>query len=153
MQPTIPTTIAIALPILGQILSSLLTDDRQKPGVNAAIAAAFLLIVAILCAVLAGNFTGNLQESLLVVAAYVALLMRGSLAMLMQFFDLVPSPVANALFGPPPAQIVDSTPPVAPAPAALPPSLPPQGGAASVPVQNQSPQTPGPGSSSTKTGS
>lgn len=99
---SIPLSIAAALPIVGQIVSSLLIDDRQKPGVNAAIAGVFLLLVAAVCALLAGNFTGNWTLTIGVIVAYCAVLMRSSLGMLTQFFDLVPSPIANALFGKPP---------------------------------------------------
>lgn len=101
---TIPLSIAAALPLTGQIASSLLTDDRQKPSVNALIAAVFLLLVAVVCYLLAGNFTGSPASSIVIIIAYCALLMRGSLGMLMQFFDLTPSPIANAIFGKPPTQ-------------------------------------------------
>ncbi len=97
MQPTIPVAIAAALPIGGEMLARGLTDDQLKTWQNALIAAFALVIVAIGCAWLAGNFTGNLQASILIIIAYIALLMRGSLAMLYQFFDLAASPLAPKL--------------------------------------------------------
>jgi divalent metal cation (Fe/Co/Zn/Cd) transporter len=102
MQPVIPDAIAAALPVIGEIVVRALADDRQKTWVNALIAGAFLVLVAIVCCWLAGNFTGDLTTSIGIVIAYCALLMRGSLGMLLQFFDLAGSPVANALFGHPP---------------------------------------------------
>lgn len=101
MQPIIPDAIAAALPIVGEILTRALTDDRLKPWANALIAGVFLVLVAVACCWLAGNFTGDLTTSIGIVIAYCALLMRGSLAMLLQFFEAFGSPVANALFGPP----------------------------------------------------
>lgn len=131
---TIPLSIAAALPLAGQIASSLLTDDRQKPGVNALIAAVFLLLVGVVCYLLAGNFTGSPASSIVIIIAYCALLMRGSLGMLMQFFDLTPSPIANAIFGKPPtAQPTPAAAPLivqranTPAPARV-ASRPPQAG-------------------------
>jgi len=102
---TIPLSIAAALPIVGQMLSSVLTDDRQKSGINALIAAFFLLAVAVGCALLAGNFTGNWTLDAGVIIAYCALLMRSSLGMLMQFFEMAPSPIANAIFGKQPTAV------------------------------------------------
>lgn len=101
--PTIPQAAAALLPFLATILSRWLADDRLKAGENAAIAAFFLLATAIVCAWLAGNFTGNAQASVLVVLSYVTYLMRGDLVTLLLFFDLAPSPMANARFGPPPS--------------------------------------------------
>lgn len=121
--PSIPQDIAVALPIAGQILVSLLIDDRLKPAINALIASAFLLACAAGCAALAGNFTGNWTADLALVVAYCALLMRGSLAVLIQFFELVPSPIASALFGKQPVPVP------APAPVHSPQSpTPPLGG-------------------------
>jgi hypothetical protein len=106
---SIPLSIAAALPIVGQMLSSVLTDDRQKPGINALIAGFFLLAVAALCMVLAGNFTGNWIVGIGIIIAYCALLMRGSLGMLMQFFELTPSPIANVIFGKQPTAVAPPT--------------------------------------------
>src|SRR5579885_249362 len=100
MQPVIPDALAAILPIVGEILTRVLADDRQKAGINALIAGAFLVLCATGCALLAGNFTGDPATSAGIVIAYCTLLMRGSLGTLMQFFGLAPSPAANLLFGP-----------------------------------------------------
>jgi hypothetical protein len=122
---TIPLSIAAALPFAGQIASSLLTDDRQKPAINALIAAVFLLLVAVVCYLLTGNFTGNVASSIVIIIAYCALLMHGSLGTLMQFFEVAPSPLANAIFGKPTTQPVPAAAPLVvqrlstPAPASM----------------------------------
>ncbi len=86
---------AMALPIVGTLLSRWLKTNGQRPGFNACIAALFLLATATLEAVLTGNFTGNWQLSLLAVATYVSLLMHGDLASLGDFFSQLNSPVAG----------------------------------------------------------
>lgn len=93
--PTIPDAIAALLPIIATALSRWLADDRFKPSTNALISGAALLFTALACWFLAGNFTGNWQASILTILAYVAFLMKGDLALLLQFFDLAGSPLAH----------------------------------------------------------
>ena len=60
---TIPTTIAAILPLLATMLSSWLNDDHFRPGINALIALAAILLTATACEMLAGNVTGNVAAS------------------------------------------------------------------------------------------
>jgi hypothetical protein len=102
-QLTIPQGVAALLPLISTMLSGWLAQDRLPRWANALIALVALVGTAILCLVLAGNFTGNAQASVLAVLGYVALLMAGDLHTLYQFLVAVPSPLAAAL--------VEGTPP------------------------------------------
>ena len=91
MQPTIPQSVAALLPILATALSSWLSHSTLKPGINALIAFVALVGTAIGSAYLAGNFTGNVQTSILVVLAYVVFLMQNDFKTLLQYLVSVPS--------------------------------------------------------------
>ena|SRR5258708_738346 len=97
MQLTIPTAIAAILPLLATMLSSWLNDDHFRPGINAGIALAFILLTATACELLAGNVTGNISVSFLAVLGYVGVLMSGDLSVLYQYLVAKPSPVSKAL--------------------------------------------------------
>lgn len=98
MQPTIPTLIASLLPLIASALSSWLNDDGLPPGRNALIALAAILVTAVVCELLAGNFTGNWTTSVLGVLGYVGVLMHGDFAVLYDYLLRKKSPIA-----PPPA--------------------------------------------------
>lgn len=91
MQPTIPQSVAALLPFLATALSSWLSHSTLKPALNALIAFVALVSTAVASAYLAGNFTGNLQASILVVLAYVVFLMQNDFKTLLQFLVSVPS--------------------------------------------------------------
>lgn len=94
MSLTIPAAIAAILPLLATMLSSYLNDDHLKPGTNALIALAAILITATACEVLAGNVTGNWAASFIGVLGYVGVLMNGDLATLYGYLVAKPSPLA-----------------------------------------------------------
>jgi hypothetical protein len=94
MSLTIPVSIAAILPLLATALSSYLNDDHLKPRTNALIALTALLVTAIACELLTGNFTGNWSVSVLGIIGYVALLMHGDLSVLYAFLMLTRSPLA-----------------------------------------------------------
>jgi len=102
LQPTTPQAIAALLPLIATMLSSWLSQDRLPRFANALIALVALVMTALVCAVLAGNFTGNQQASLLAVLGYVAILMSGDLRVLYQFLVATPGPLAAALAPPQP---------------------------------------------------
>lgn len=135
MQLSIPTTIAAILPLLATMLSSWLADDHLAPGINALIALVAILATATACELLAnGIIPGNPAASFVGVAGYVGVLMAGDLGVLYQYLVAKPGPLVRSV---PPANANPVRVPVA---ITLPPSQPPQGGAASVPVP---PSTPG----------
>lgn len=115
MPTPIPDAIAALLPLVASSLSRYLADDRLPNWVNALIAAVALLGAAIGCWLLAGNFTGNVQLSIAAIMGWVLFLMRGDMRLLLQFFDLVDSPLAK---------IVQAATTPAPAPATAVPSTP-----------------------------
>lgn len=98
MQPTIPTLIASLLPLIASALSSWLNDDGLPPGRNALIALTAILVTAVACELLAGNFTGNWTASVLGTLGYVGVLMHGDFAVLYDYLLRKKSPIA-----PPPA--------------------------------------------------
>jgi hypothetical protein len=85
MQLTIPTTLAAVLPLIATMLSGYLSSDQLKPGINALIALAALIVTALACFFLAGNWTGNWTASILSILGYIALLMSGDLSVLRQW--------------------------------------------------------------------
>lgn len=91
MQPTIPQSVAALLPILATVLSSWLSHSTLKPAINALIAFVALVGTAVASAYLAGNFTGNVQTSILVVLAYVVFLMQNDFQTLLQYLVSAPS--------------------------------------------------------------
>ena len=91
MQPTIPQSVAAILPFLATALSSWLSHSTLKPAFNALIAFVALVGTAVASAYLAGNFTGNVQASILVVLAYVVFLMQNDFKTLLQFLVVAPS--------------------------------------------------------------
>ncbi len=91
MQPTIPQSVAAILPFLATALSSWLSHSTLKPAINALIAFVALVGTAVGSAYLAGNFTGNVQTSILVVLAYVVFLMQNDFKTLLQYLVNVPS--------------------------------------------------------------
>jgi predicted PurR-regulated permease PerM len=101
-QPTLPQTVAMALPFLATMISSWLSQDRLPRLANALIALVAIAITAICCVVLAGNFTGNLRTSVMATLGYVAILMQGDLRVLYQFLVDAPGPLAAALAPEPP---------------------------------------------------
>ena len=130
MQPTPPQAIAALLPLLATMVSSWLSQDRLPRFANALIALVALVMTALVCAVLAGNFTGNQQASLLAILGYVAILMHGDLHVLYQFLVAAPGPLAAALAPPPPLAAPPApTAKTPPQPISFPSSpQPPQGG-------------------------
>lgn len=94
MQLTIPDTIAAILPFLATALSSWLSDDKLKPGINALIALCAILASAVACELLAGNFTGNWAISFLGTLGYVVLILEGDMSVLYGYLLRKPSPVA-----------------------------------------------------------
>lgn len=90
---TIPTAIAALLPFLATALSSWLSDDHLPQKVNALIALAAIVLTAISCELLAGNFTGNWAASFLGTLGYVTILMQGDLSVLYQYLVAKPSPL------------------------------------------------------------
>jgi hypothetical protein len=99
MQP-IPTAIAALLPLLATILSSWLNDDKFKPGVNALIAAVFVLLTAVGCELLSASIPVSWTLRLVGVLVYVGVLMAGDLSVLYQYLVYKPSPLSSALGGP-----------------------------------------------------
>lgn len=98
MQPTltIPTVLVPLLPIIGSLASSYLRSDGLKPGINALIALAVLLVTGVLCLTLAGNWSGNWLISISAVLGYITLLMAGDLSVLRQWlFTSAPMPLAH----------------------------------------------------------
>ena len=102
MQPTTPQAVAALLPLIATMLSSWLNQDRLPRVANALIAFVALIGTAGLCVLLAGNFTGNPQASLLAILGYVAILMNGDLHVLYQFLVALPGPLAALPPAPPP---------------------------------------------------
>ena len=90
---TIPQQVAALLPLLATMLSGFFSHDRLPRSVNALIALIALVGTAIVCLLLAGNFTGNAQASVLAVLGYVAVLMNSDLRVLYTFLVTSPSPL------------------------------------------------------------
>ena len=103
MQLSTSQQLVAILPLIATVLSGWLSQDRLPRAANALIALIALIGTALLCAFLAGNFTGNAQASLLAVLGYVALLMNGDLRVLYQFLVALPGPLAALAPVPTPA--------------------------------------------------
>ena len=83
MEPTVPTTIAALVPLIGTSLSALFITDKLSSKQNALIALAAILIVSIACELLTlTSETGNKAAWFLGTLAYVAVFMRGDLGIL-----------------------------------------------------------------------
>lgn len=86
MDPTVPTTIAALVPLIGTSLSALFITDKLSPKQNALIALAAILVVSISCEALTltSGLPGSKAEIFLATLGYVGVFMKGDLGMLYQ---------------------------------------------------------------------
>lgn len=83
MDPTVPTTIAALVPLIGTSLSALFITDKLSSKQNALIALAAILLVSVACELLTlTSETGNKAAWFLGTLAYVAVFMKGDLGIL-----------------------------------------------------------------------
>jgi hypothetical protein len=118
--PTIPQGVAALLPFAATMISSWLSHLKLPNWANALIALVFLVGTAVGSLFLAGNITGNLQASILLVLGYVFVLMNGDLKTLTQFLLYAPSPLAALV----PITPTAPSSVVVPQPAVVTPALP-----------------------------
>lgn len=94
-QVTVPASIAVVLPFIVAVLTSILKDDKLPAWLNALIAFVALLGTSIACEYLTGGFDNH--SSLIIVTgilAYVVYLLRNDYQTLLQFLYVKNSPVA-----------------------------------------------------------
>lgn len=89
--PALPDSLAIIAPVLAAILSGWLGQAHFKAWLNAVIAGAVIILLAVVSVIIGARFTGNVIFDAVLIATYAVAWMYGPLRVIQKYLILGPA--------------------------------------------------------------